>query len=48
MAAKDLLNKHRQYFLPIKNYPQFILNHYQEVGQTQAHTTTPKNSWSIA
>ena len=29
-------------FLPIANYPQFILNQYQEVGQKRAHTATPK------
>ena len=29
--------------LQIQNYPQFILNQYQEVGKKLAYTTTPKN-----
>ena len=30
------------YTLPITNYPQFILNQYQEVGQKPVHTVTAK------
>ena len=33
-------NKHVNTFYPIANYPQFILNQYQEVGQNPAHTAT--------
>ena len=29
------------YFLPIVNYPKFILNQYQELGQKAAHSATP-------
>ena len=39
-------------FLPITNYPQFIQNQYQEVGQKPAHTALPQktlcfNIWFI-
>ena len=30
--------------LPIANYPQFILNRYQEVDQKHAHTAVSKNN----
>ena len=32
----------RAYFLPITNYNQFIMIHYQEVGRKTAHTATLK------
>ena len=38
-------NKHSHvFFLPVANYPHFILNQYQEVGQKPAHTPTPKKN----
>ena len=40
--AAGISEKTCAYFLPITNYPQFILNHYQEVGQNPAHTALPK------
>ena len=30
--------------LPMTNYPQFILNRYQEVGEKPTHNATPKNT----
>ena len=35
-------------FWPIADYPQFILNEYQEVGQKTAHTATPKEERATA
>ena len=31
------------YVLPIADYPQFILNQYQEVGQKPGHTASPQS-----
>ena len=33
--------------LPIANYPQFILNQYQEIGQKPGHTATLKTEQKI-
>ena len=44
--SRGPLNKHA-YFLPIVNYPQFILNQYQEVGQKPAHTVKVEK-WSMS
>ena len=32
--------------LPIANYPQFILNHYQEVGQKPSHIATTNKTYN--
>ena len=41
--AAGAFEKTWAYFLLVTNYSQFILNQYQEVGQTPAYTATPKN-----
>ena len=41
-AVARRINMDIFFFLPIANYPQSILNQYQEVGQKPVHTDTPK------
>ena len=47
IAAGGPLNKHGQYILPIANYPEFIMNQYQEVGQKPVHTATKKKQLQL-
>ena len=40
-CSMGLTNKHWHTFLPIANYPQFILYQYQKLGQKSPHSSTP-------
>ena len=42
MWLRGPMNKHQHTFLPIANYPQFILKQYKEVDQKPAPTQAEK------